>query len=117
LPKSIKRTIQIHPLVDVTLEAHVSFSTHFQIWFRNACNESIIKEIRGTDFSISFSMPEKEKRIELLAFLFNQNQLKGQSITLSISVRGEQIMISTFEIESHRHHSGWHKISADILDP
>lgn len=117
MPLSIKRTTQIHPLVDVLLEAHVSFSTHFQIWFRNAYNESIIKEIRGTDFSTSFSMPEKENRIELLAFLHNPNQLKGQSITLSISIRGEKIMTSTFEIESHRHHSGWHKVSADILEP
>jgi hypothetical protein len=62
-------------------------------------------------------MPEKENRIELLAFLHNPNQLKGQSITLSISIRGEKIMTSTFEIESHRHHSGWHKVSADILEP
>ena len=114
---AIKRTPEVPTLVDVLLEANVSFPTHFQIWFRIDCNESIIKEIRGTYFSTSFSMPEKENRIELLAFLHNPNQLQCQSITLSISVRGEKIMTSTYEIESHRHHSGLHKISADILKP
>ena len=117
LPLSIKRTTELHPLVDVSLEVNVSFSTHFQIWFRNACKEPIIKEMSGTDFSISFSMPETKTRIELMAYLYNPKQLEGQSITLSILVRGEKIMTSTFEIESYIHHSGWHKISADILEP
>lgn len=117
LPISIKRTTELHPLVDVLLEVQVSFSTHFQIWYRNACNEAINKEIMGTYFSTVFSIPEKENRIELLAFLHNPKQLEGQTITLSISARGEKIMTSIFEIESHSHHSGWHKISADILEP
>lgn len=116
LPLAIKRTTELHHFVDVLLEAHISFPTHCQIWFRNAYNEPTIKEITGTYFSISFSMPEKENRIEFRAFLNNPKQLEGQSITLSISVRGEKITTSTFEIESHRHHSGWHKIYANILE-
>jgi hypothetical protein len=117
LPMAIKRTKQFHPMVKVSLDAHVSFSTHFQIWFRNAQNEPTIKEITGKDFSISFLMQEKDTRVELLAFVHNPKQIEGQSITLSISFRGEKTITSTFDIESHRHHSGWHRISADFLKP
>jgi hypothetical protein len=76
------------PSVDVLLEASLSFLCQFQVWFRNCANQPELKEVRGQHFSTQFSLPDKDNRIELLAFVHNPKQLLGQTITLSISARG-----------------------------
>ena len=101
--------------ISVCLEVEVSYSTRFQIWYRNARNKPKVKQIKGRKFSTCIKRPKKDSRIELLALVSNPKEIEKQYVSLTISIDNKKIETLSFPIETNQTYSEWHKIAIDYF--
>lgn len=101
--------------ISVCLEVEVSFSTRFQVWYRNARNKPKVKQIKGRKFSTCIIRPKKDSRIELLALVSNPKEIEKQYVSLTISIDNKKIETLSFPIETNQTYSEWHKIAIDYF--
>jgi len=100
----------------VSYEIALTFSTHFQIWFRNENNAPNVKEVKGDKFIKSYHFQKSDNQIELMAFVQNPTQLADQQITLTIKIEDKQAESLTFDIPNDKSYSGWYKISTILRE-
>jgi len=99
----------------VTYEIHLSFNTHFQIWYRDDKNQPRVREIKGEYFQKIYKFPKADNKIELLAFVHNPTLRVGEQIVLTIKIEDKRIETLTFDLPADKSYSGWYKIAADLI--
>lgn len=114
IPTLFRNGILIDKIL-VCLEVEVSFSTRFQVWYRNSRNKPSIKQVKGRNFSICVKKVKRDSRIELLALVSNPKQLDNQHVTLSISIENREIQKICLPIQRDENYPEWHKISFDYF--
>ena len=114
IPSLLRNGILIDKIL-VCLEVDVSFSTRFEVWYRNSRNKPSIKRVKGRNFSICIKKVKKDSRIELLALVSNPKQLDNQHVTLSIRIENRETQNVCLPIQRDENHPEWHKISIDYF--
>ena len=114
IPSLLRNGILIDKIL-VCLEVEVSFSTRFEVWYRNSRNKPSIKRVKGRNFSICIKKVKKDSRIELLALVSNPKQLDNQHVTLSIRIENKETQNVCMPIQRDENHPEWHKISIDYF--
>jgi len=114
IPSLLRNGILIDKIL-ICLEVEVSFSTRFQVWYRNSRNKPSIKNIKGRNFSICLKKVKKDSRIELLALVSNPKLLENQYVTLSIRIENREIQKVCLPIQRDENYPEWHKISIDYF--
>lgn len=100
----------------VNYEIELTFSTHFQIWFRNENYAPNVKEVKGDKFTKSYHFQKSNNQIELMAFVQNPTHLADQQITLTIKIEDKEVESLTFDIPNDKSYSGWYKISTILRE-
>jgi hypothetical protein len=114
IPSLLRNGLLIDKIL-ICLEVEVSFSTRFQVWYRNSRNKPSIKNIKGRNFSICLKKVKKDSRIELLALVSNPKLLENQYVTLSIRIENREIQKVCLPIQRDENYPEWHKISIDYF--